>query len=228
MPRSPLAFEPGTGYRYSLCHDVLGALIEVWSGESFGTYMKKNILDVVGMPDTFFGLPKDKVRLSRMAALYTFDENKKPQRRALECPFILSEEYESGGAGLCSSTEDYALFLDAIACGGVCKNGNRLLKPETVAMMRTPCLNDEQYRTFSVVRKGYNYGLGVRVHVDNTISGSLSPLGEFGWDGAAGAFSMVDPHNKISLTYFQQIHAWDVALQNGLRNALYQDLAEQE
>lgn len=216
-----LHFEPGTHYRYSLCHDVLGALIEVWSGERFGDYVKKNIFDPLGMKNTFFGLPKDENDLSRMAVRYRFNEKRLPERMKLECVYILGDEYESGGAGLTSCTEDYAVFLDAIACGGVSKDGKRILSKTSIELMSTNHLNEQQYKDFQTVRRGYGYGLGMRTHVDKAQSDSLSPVGEFGWDGAAGAFSMVDTKNKISLTYFQSCHGWNVEIQTKMRNALY-------
>lgn len=221
MSEKSLGFEPGTRFRYSLCHDVLGALIEVWSGEKLGEYMRKNIFEPLNMKNTFFGVPKNEVKLSKMAARYIFDENKKPKRLPLECVFNLSEEYQSGGAGLTSCTEDYAVFLDAIACGGVGKNGKRILYSKTVELMGTNHLKGKQCDDFYKLRPGYGYGLGVRTHVDKAASGSLSPIGEFGWDGAAGAFSMVDTKNKISLTYFQHVHNWDIKIQKEMRNALY-------
>ena len=102
------------------------------------------------------------------------------------------------------------------------KNGKRILNPETVELMGTNHLKDRQLDDFFQLRPGYGYGLGVRTHIDKSKSGSLSPIGEFGWDGAAGAFSLVDTRNKLSLTYFQHIHAWDVGIQSEIRNALYQ------
>lgn len=222
MSEKSLGFEPGTRFRYSLCHDVLGALIEIWSGEKFGEYMRKNIFEPLGMKNTFFGVTKNEDKLSKMAARYIFDENRQPKRLPLECVYIITEDYESGGAGLTSCTEDYATFLDAIACGGMGKNGKRILSSTTVKLMGTNHLKGKQCDDFYQLRPGYGYGLGVRTHLDKAVSGSLSPIGEFGWDGAAGAFSMVDPKNKISLTYFQHIHNWDIKIQNKIRNALYE------
>lgn len=221
-----LHFEPGTYYRYSLCHDVLGALIEVWSEEKFGDYVKKNIFDPLGMKNTFFGLPKDENDLSRMAARYRFNEKRLPERMKLECVYILGDEYESGGAGLTSCTEDYAVFLDALACGGVSKDGKRILSKASIELMSTNHLNEQQFEAFQSVRRGYGYGLGMRTHVDKSQSGSLSPVGEFGWDGAAGAFSMVDTKNKISLTYFQSCHGWNIEIQTKMRNALYSGIED--
>ena len=221
MSEKNLGFEPGTRFRYSLCHDVLGALIEVWSGDKLGEYMRKNVFEPLDMKNTFFGVPKDEDKLSKMAARYVFDENRKPKRLPLECVYNLSEEYQSGGAGLTSCTEDYAAFLDALSCGGVGKNGKRILSSKTVELMGANHLKGKQCEDFYQLRPGYGYGLGVRTHIDKAKSGSLSPIGEFGWDGAAGAFSMVDIKNKISLTYFQHIHDWDIKIQTEIKNALY-------
>ena len=173
------------------------------------------------MKDTFFGVPKDKERLSRMAAHYRYNAEIIPERRPLECVYNLTDEYQSGGAGVVSSAEDYALFLDALANGGIGKSGNRILSTSTVELMRTNHLTVKQFEDFEKWRSGYGYGLGVRTHIDKSLSGSLSPIGEFGWDGAAGAISMVDPSNKLSMTYFQQILGWDLRIQTEMRNILY-------
>ena len=220
ISKTVLGFEPGTRYRYSLCHDVLGALVEVWSGKKLGDYMKENVFEPLGMKNTYFGVPQGE-ELSRLAARYRFDENKVPVLQPVNCIYNLTGEYQSGGAGLTSCTEDYALFLDAIACGGVGKSGKRILSTASVELMGTNHLNETQVKDFNKMRPGYGYGLGVRTHIDKTLSGSLSPIGEFGWDGAAGAFAMVDTKNKLSLTYFQHCSGWNVRIQTEMRNALY-------
>ncbi len=216
-----LGFEPGTRFRYSLCHDVLGALIEVCSGQKFGEYMKENIFDKLGMRDTFFGKPKDEERLSRMPARYIYNEERIPQRLTLDCEYNLSEEYESGGAGLTSSAEDYALFLDALACGGVGKTGERILSESSIELMRTNHLSGEALADFDDWQTGYGYGLGVRTHMNPEKSGLLTPIGEFGWGGAAGAFALADPKNKLSITFFEHIHGETPRLRSCLRNTLY-------
>ncbi len=218
-----LGFEPGSRFNYSLCHDLLGALIEIWSGTSFGEYTKQNIFDPLGLKNTFFGVPTPE-QASKMAARYTFNADGRPERLPLENPYNLSPDYQSGGAGLCSTTEDYAVFLDALACGGVGKDGGTILSPKTLALMSTNQLSGQACDDFNEVCPGYCYGLGVRVHNDPKKSGSLSPIGEFGWDGAAGGFAMVDSENRISFTFFQHAHAWDLNNRNGLRNALYKSL----
>ncbi|MBQ2934567.1 MAG: beta-lactamase family protein [Clostridia bacterium] len=220
MADKTLGFEPGTRFRYSLCHDVLGALVEVWSGKKFGDYLKENVFEPLGMKNTFFGLPED---VSKMPSLYSKYENHPFKKEMLSCVYTLAPEYQSGGAGLTSNTEDYALFLDAVACGGIGKTGNRILKEETVKLWGTNQLSGQAAEDFNQMRRGYGYGLGVRVHMHPEISGTISPVGEFGWDGAAGAFSMVDPINKISLTYLQNVLGY-APDQCAIRNALYKDL----
>ncbi len=219
MADMPLGFEPGTRFRYSLSHDVLGALIEVWSGQKFSDYMRENVFEPLGMKETFFGLPKNEEQLSRMTSRYLKTPEGKVEKQPLECRFILSDEYECGGAGLISRVDDYALFLDAIANGGMAKNGNRILAPSTVELMGMNHLSERQVSDLN--RTGYGYGLGVRSHIDKAKSGSLSPIGEFGWDGAAGGISLVDTKNKLSMTYFQEMHGWELRWQYELRNVLY-------
>ena len=229
LSETVLGFEPGTRFRYSLCHDVLGALVEIWSGKKFGEYLKENIFEPVGMENTFFGMPRTEEGMERMAARYRYEDGK-PVRTELLCPYNIPDhanittDYESGGAGLISCTEDYALFLDAMACGGMARSGKRILSPNTVELMGTNHLTGKALEDFDAMRSGYGYGLGVRTHIDKAKSGSLSPLGEFGWDGAAGAFAMVDPINKISFTYFQHVMGWDKRIQTEMRNALYASL----
>ena len=113
------------------------------------------------------------------------------------------------------------MFLDALSCGGVGKSGARILRESTVALMGTNHLSGKPLEEFESTKSGYGYGLGVRVHIDKTRSSSLSPEGEFGWDGAAGAYSMVDTKNRLSLAYFQQIHGWDGRMHKMLMNILY-------
>ena len=223
LAETPLGFEPGTRYRYSLCHDILAGLVEVVSGKTFGEYLKENIFDVLGMKETFFGLPKDEAGLSRMAARYGRDKDGNPIRWELKCDYNLSDKYESGGAGLTSSTEDYAIFLDAIANEGVGANGRRILSAASVRLMSVNHLTAQALADFQAghIGKGYGYGYAVRVHYDRSQSGSLTAEGEFGWDGAAGGLSLVDTKNKLCLVYFQHQHAWDSRIHREMSNILY-------
>lgn len=226
LSKTVLGFEPGTRYRYSLCHDIIGALIEIWSGMSFGEYMRENLLKPLGMNDTFFGVPKDEKRLSRLAPLYVKNGPGVYQKIQQKCSFNFTDDYESGGAGLISSTNDYALFLDALANDGVGKSGNKILSKTSIELMRSNQLNYEALEDFEKSRKGYGYGFGVRTHLDPKRSRGLSPRGEMGWGGAAGAYSLVDSQNKLSLTYFQHMHGWELSLETRLRDALYKSMGK--
>jgi len=205
LAKEPLDFEPGTRFQYSLSHDVLGAVIEVASGQQFGTYLDEHIFKPLGMKNTGFVLTQE--RKAKMAAQYAYNEaNKGPVPVSLENVFILSPKFESGGGGLISTVDDYILFLDAMCNGGVSSDGYRLLSMESIDLMRTDQLHEDSKKDFAMFGKiGYSYGLGVRTLVDKEISGAKSPLGEFGWDGAAGAYAMIDVENHLAVFYAQHV-----------------------
>ena len=201
----PLLFEPGTGFRYSLCHDVLGAVIEVASGMRFSEYLEKTIFAPLGMKDTTFHPNRE--QLSRVSALYHVNDG------TGELDYVgnqraggPSEAYESGGGGLLSSVDDYILLADALANNGTARNGYQLLKPETMELFCTPQLNEHQEREFLEAFRqmwGYSYALGVRVFQEN--NGSTANTGHFGWDGAAGFYVLIDPEKKLSIIYAQDV-----------------------
>lgn len=208
FPQSPLRFEPGERFLYSLCHDVLAAVVEVVSGLRFSEYLKKNIFAPLGMTRTGFFLPKEEE--PHLAAQYAC-----PTRLAPCVPhtgnsdFRLTENYESGGAGLYSCVEDYSRFADALANGGVGITGAQILKQETIDLMRTEQLSGyAMHNEFSCAAgPGYGYGLGVRTLIDKS-QGQRSSLGEFGWDGAAGSYVMIDPAEKLSIFFAMHVRGW--------------------
>lgn len=191
-----LHFDPGTHYRYSLCHDVVAAIIEVASGQSFGEFLLRNVFDPLGI-DSLTLHPTEAEKAS-LAARYHWDacENPVPEDNR-DNPYHLSDRYESGGAGLFGNVSGYILLADALACGGVGKTGKRILQPESIDLLRENQQHGAARRDFDLFRRiGYGYGLGVRTLVDDRYS--ESPIGEFGWDGAAGAYVLVDPQNGLS------------------------------
>lgn len=205
MAKHPLIFEPGTRYCYSLCHDVLAGVIEVASGMSFGEYLRKNIFDPLGIVDMgFFPTEEQKKRFSDM---YTYKAIEgKSISKPISNSFIITPEYESGGAGLFGSASEYIKIISAISLGGTAQNGYRLLGEESVKMMQKNYLCDEALKDFCQPKNlGYGWGLCGRVHMNPTLSHSLSPVGEFGWDGACGAYVMIDPENQLSIFYVQQV-----------------------
>ena len=227
IAKMPLEFEPGENFHYSLCHDILAAVVEVASGKKFSEYLNEVIFRPLGMNDTTF-VPTTEV-YSRMKQQYQVDPvtftaiSKEPS-----CAYALCENYESGGAGLISTLEDYVKFTDAMACGET-KDGYRILKPETVEIMKTNQLGPKSLETFRCAshNKGYGYGMGVRTMMDQNIEHSLSPYGEFGWDGAAGAYCLIDTENHLSIFYAQHVLGCSYAystVHKAIRNLVYKAL----
>lgn len=206
LAKDPLAFEPGTRYQYSLGHDVLAAVLEVVTGMSFGEYLNRYVFAPLGMQNT--GLFLSPEQESRMSAQYTYDmADFTSEWHETWNDYRLSKAYESGGAGLFSTVDDYSLFADALANGGQSAEGYPLLSENSINQMRTNQLDKTGLRDFHQSPRffGYGYGLGVRTHMLPSISNAHSPVGEFGWDGAAGAYVLIDPETHLSIVYAQHI-----------------------
>ncbi len=224
---SPLKFEPGEHYEYSLSHDVVGAIIEVVSGMSLKEYFSQNIFGPLEMNDTFFAKPINKNE--RLVAQYMYDnDNHVSTEMELSCCYQLTESYESGGAGLISCVEDYGKFADALACGGVSGKGIRILEEETINLMRTNLLGPVQREEFNkkAGRVGYGYGCGVQVLLNPEECNTKAPSGVFGWDGAAGACVIIDPINHTALVYAQHVRGCGYAystIHPMLRDLLYME-----
>jgi CubicO group peptidase (beta-lactamase class C family) len=204
----PVAFDPGTRFKYSWCLDVLGGLVEVITGQRYSVYLQEHIFDPLGMKDTTFDpKPED---TKRIAKDYVHFNAAKGMAERIECPFKLKPgpEYESGGGGLFSTVSDYILFVQALCNGGKGINGERILKKETIEDMQTNRQTGQAALDFSafggISKSGYGYGLGVRTLVDREKNNALSANGEFGWDGACGCYALVDPSNEAALFYAQQ------------------------
>ena len=221
LAKEPLLFEPGTRWNYSLCHDVLAALVEAVDGRRFGSYIRDEITGPLGMRDTVFDLADEQRK--RLAPQYEYSE-------ALAKPvckdgngYRLGTEFESGGAGLLSTVSDYALFLNALTNWGTRPDGVRILSPATVELMRTDGLTGPMRDDFNWEHmQGYGYGLGVRTHISRTGSGSLSPLGEFGWGGAAGCMAIIDPASRLTVMYAQHLlNNQEPNVHPRLRNIVY-------
>ena len=205
LARRPLCFHPGERFKYSMSHDALGAVIEAASGMRFGEYLKKNIFDPLGMTHTGFNR-----KVSPLASQYEcLEETGELVDIGTQHPYNDSPLYESGGGGLVSTLDDYALFADAMACGGVGASGARILTEASIDAIRENQMGTfVKDPTFSCAAgPGYGYGLGVRTLIDKS-QGQRSPLGEFGWDGANGAFLIVDPVNHLSFAFMQHIRNW--------------------
>lgn len=205
--QEPLLFRPGARWQYSLCLDVLVAVAEVASGQNFGKYLQENMVFPLGTEDITFW-PNEEQR-SRLAAQYVCSQEKKLveiERNIGE--FLLSERYESGGAGLYATTEALGRFVAAMSCGGITADGTRILNADTVRLMHTEQLQgflDDP--TYSDYGPNYGYGLGVRTLL-NQDNGVLSHVGEFGWCGAAGSYVLMDTDAEVGIAFCLHTKWW--------------------
>ena len=222
--QSPLDFNPGDRYQYSLAHDVLAAIAEVVSGKPFREYMREEVFEPLGMTQTSYRWQEEEI-----APQFWFADDSRsylPQPRT--CVYRLSEDYDSGGAGIVSTLADLSLFVDAMACGGTAATGYQLLKPETIDLIRTEQLPSIAKKPDFSCPAGpdYGYGLGVRTRV-RMDGGVNSGFGEFGWDGAAGSFELADPENGVSIAFVTHVRGW-TGIRNEfhlpIRNAVYEAL----
>ncbi|MEK4368667.1 serine hydrolase domain-containing protein [Paenibacillus sp. FSL R5-0473] len=221
LAKEPLLFEPGTHWNYSMCHDVLGALVEVVSGKRFGTYLRDEITGPLGMNDTTFNLNDE--QQTRLIPQYAYNDELEKAVRLDGNGFRVGTELESGGAGLLSTVSDYARFLNALTGHGTSPEGVRILSQASVELMRTDHLNEMTRADYSWDHMyGYGYGLGVRTHISKAGSGSLSPIGEFGWSGAAGCMAIIDPDSELTVMYAQHLlNSQEPYVQRRLRNVVY-------
>ncbi|MPM23628.1 hypothetical protein SDC9_70102 [bioreactor metagenome] len=226
LAREPLMFEPGEGWNYSYCHDVLGAVIEAVSGVSFGTYLKKNIFDPLDMKNTGFSLPAGKEQLLAPQYEY-FPETHSAERISGKCLGAAGLRHESGGGGLITTAEDYILFADALACGGIGKSGARILSQNSIRLMSRNHLRGKPMEDFRkmIPNGGIGYGLGVATIMDATQAYTLIPENAFYWGGIGGVQNLIDPSNQLS--YFVAQHTFNApkeSLYPQMLNILYANI----
>ena len=228
MAQMPLNFEPGTHYQYSLCHDVLAAVVEVVSEMKFSDFLQKYMFDPLGLKDIGFRPTEEQLPRFCDQFRYKNGTNEAIPRGPISNSYMITPEYDSGGAGLFSTVDDYMRIITVIANGGKTEDGYSLLRPETIDLLTVNRLCDDALNDFAVSRLyGYGWGLCGRVHRDPIVSCSKAPVGEFGWDGAAGSFSMVDPINKVALYFgfnlFSLVYGYNF-LHPYIRNMVYEAL----
>ena len=199
----PLCYQPGGPWMYGFSADVLGGVIEAVSGRSFGRFLREELFDPLDMPDTGFFVPERKQ--NRFARHY------EPTAEGGLIPHAgshLGEYYgedvafESGGAGLVSTLDDYSHFASMMVNGGIYQ-GKRILGRKTVKFMAQNRLRDGQYQTFDGSR-GYGYGCLMRVLMDQGAAATNGTPGEFGWDGWTGNYVTMSPEDGLVILYFIQ------------------------
>ena len=203
LGEQPLAFQPGTHWRYSTCADVLGAVVQVVSGKRFGDFLREKIFTPLEMVDTAFYVPESK--RDRFVTCYVRGENGLTPWTGMNLACSVYDRdpaFESGGAGLVSTLKDYSHFADMMMHGGVWR-GRRVLSPASVKFLTTPQLSDVQQRDLWDSLDGYSYGKLCRVCVAPERVAGLALPDEYGWDGWLGTYLCNFPNEGITLLSMQ-------------------------
>ena len=225
----PLSFEPGTNYQYGLSADILGAVIEVASGMKFSEFLKKNIFEPLGMNDTDFYVPEEKQnRLAKVYEIKDGDLNKAEYcNLGIQNKMILKPAFESGGAGLNSTIDDYVKFCLMLVNKGV-YDGKRILQEKTVEFLTDARLSENLQKCFDYKMEhlqGYTYCNLNRVCIDKGKTWALTENGEFGWDGWLGPYMSVDIKNNLVVVYLQQItNSGTTSYTRKIKNIIYSSL----
>lgn len=200
----PLQYQPGTRFHYSIAIDVLGAIVERVSGQSFGSFLEERIFTPLQMQDTFFQVPSDKV--NRFGTNHTFN----PESGELEVSdrpessnFVNRQTFESGGGGLISTAADYMRFSQMVLNGGEL-DGERIIGSKTLEYMTQNHLpgifgdhGQHPGNQLPGFANGTGFGLGFAVAEDQTAVGGIGSDGEYYWGGAAGTIFWIDPVEEL-------------------------------
>lgn len=239
----PLRTQPGEAFIYGNATDVLGRVIEVATGQRLSDVMSERLFRPLGMSDTFFSVPEDK--LSRLTSAYRAISVPRAQDTILDLadieslpagelarvdhaatsPFGRPYPIDFGGAGLVSTADDFLKFAQMIANGGEL-GGVRILREDTVARMLTGSLPAQARDTPSLSGRGLDFGLGFAVLANPDVSDLAIPAGTGFWGGAASTIFWVDPENELSGVILTQVFGGDFrAAYLAMINAWYEDAA---
>lgn len=208
LGQMPLCFDPGTQWNYSYSTDVLGRLIEVMAGMSFGEYLQQAIFGPLGMVDTGFKVPQNSV--SRFTTNY--DRNKGPlsvNDDAQNSPYLEDRPMQSGGGGLVSTLPDYLRFTEMMVNKGVL-DGTRIMGRKTAELMTMNHLPDgkDMEAMGGGLGEAPTFGTGFSlmgaVVIDPAQAPMMQSMGEFSWGGAAGTRFWCDREEQISVVFMTQ------------------------
>jgi CubicO group peptidase (beta-lactamase class C family) len=200
VAKLPLLYQPGEGWVYSVSVDIQGYLVEKLSGKPFADFLRERIFVPLGMKDTGFYVPADK--LDRVAAIYQSDANAGATPMPRDPGISQPPGLPSGGGGLYSTAGDYLRFAQMVLNGGEL-NGVRLVAPSSIELMRTNHISDEvkNARKFGIglyqMQPGLGFGYDFAVLEDPLKLGSTAGKGTFLWDGVAGTWFWIDPTNDV-------------------------------
>jgi CubicO group peptidase (beta-lactamase class C family) len=242
LARFPLAFQPGTQWRYSVGIDVAARLIEVISGRPLGAFLRERLFEPLNMADTAFGVPPEKQ--NRLAAMYgrpdifagvTMGSEYAAWMSGVNDRIDVSKSYPidspdvfvRGGHGLFSTIGDYFRFAQMLANGGEL-DGERVIGRKTLELMHSNHVPASllPLEIGGLPLPGYGFGLGSRVLLDVAQSGAPGSVGEFGWSGAAKTHYWVDPKEElVGLFMTQSMMSFDLP-EFDLRALAYQAIED--
>ena len=214
VAKLPLNSQPGSEWHYSISVDIQGYIVQKLSGMPFEEFLEKRIFKPLGMVDTAFYVPKEK--LNRFAEFYSYDKDGKLQvvgvKDGLNHDFAAKPALSSGGGGLVSTATDYMRFCQMLLNGGQL-DGTRILSPLTVELMHTNVLAP----SVPILAPGAGFGLDFAIYTDPAAAGGYYGKGSYWWGGAAGTWFWIDPVNDlIVLGMIQQAAGTGAAAANGV------------
>ncbi|HWE98659.1 MAG TPA: serine hydrolase domain-containing protein [Caulobacteraceae bacterium] len=210
LSKVPLRYQPGEQWMYSLSTDVCGALVEKISGQRFDHYLAETLFEPLGMKDTGFAVPAEKV--GRFCANYRRAPDKTTP--LVDDPatsdYLREPTFFSGGGGLVGTTEDYLRFCEMLRRGGEF-DGARILGPRTIDLMHRNHLKDGRDLTQMAIggfsetaNEGVGFGLGFAMTLSSVTNGSLGE-GDYYWGGAASTIFWVDPKEDLVVVFMTQL-----------------------
>ena len=231
----PLEFSPGTAWNYSVSIDVMGYLVEKLSGSSFGEFLKTRLFDPLGMTDTAFYCPPDKIERFSSCYYPGPDGRLKLQDDAQKSTYATPPALESGGGGLVSTAHDYMRFCRMMVQGGVL-DGVRILGPKTVELFSLNHLEGgrelaEMAPAGAFSESGYNgigFSIGCGVNIDVARTRLPGTVGEYFWGGAASTAFWIDPIEDLAVVFMTQVMGTDarLTLRRDLRTLVYSAITE--
>jgi CubicO group peptidase (beta-lactamase class C family) len=194
----PLNFQPGTQWQYTstVGFSILGRVVEIVSGMNLDQFFKQRIFAPLGMNNTFFNIPPE--RMADVATVYTRSD-KGLMKQNPPRPLPPGVEFFAGSGGLTGSAQDYLQFCQMLLNGGQW-NGARLLSRKSVELMTDNAIGNLDLANYPVQGQnlsGYGFGLGVRVRKSTGASGWLGSVGDYGWAGANGTYFWIDPKEQL-------------------------------
>jgi CubicO group peptidase (beta-lactamase class C family) len=225
LGQAPLHSHPGEVWQYGLSQDVLAALVEVMSGQTYDVFLEERIFSPIGMKDTKHWVPEAKH--SRITTLYSPTEDGKITRSTADAQDSYKKKPAmlGGGSGLVSSVGDYLRFCQMLLNNGQLE-GKRLLSRKSVELMSSDHIGDLP-RVGSLIGPNDGFGLTFRVVREPGLSGSLGSSGEYSWGGAAGTRFWIDPNEELIGIFMVQILP-HTNLQYGteFKNLAYQSIVD--